>query len=471
MLPTMNPPTINLQAPSTSGESEAQFSHDRPQLEGLMHSVLAAAQALGASAAEAEFSESYGLQVGVRLGEVETIEHTRDKGLNITVFNGQRRGHASTSDLSPAAVQRTVEAAYAIACYTGEDPCAGLAEAELLAQPAAVAARLAQLSLFHPWALSVDEAVALGLSAEQAAMTADSRINNSEGASVSVQHGQFMYANSLGFMAGYPTSRHSLSCSVLAEDSEGMQRDYWWTQARAAADLESAQQVGRRAAERTVRRLSPRRVSTEQVPVLFDATVAGSLLGHWLQAVSGSSQYRRTSFLLDCVGQPVWAPCVSIVDDPDVVRGLGSGPFDQEGVCTQRRVVVEAGVQQALFLGSYSARKLGLRSTGNAGGAHNLLVSSTGQSLPELWRLMGRGLWVTELMGQGVNMVTGDYSRGAAGFWIENGELAYPVEEITIAGHLRDMFRQVVAIGNDALPHSSRQCGSILIERMTVAGE
>jgi PmbA protein len=444
--------------------SQQPFSLDADQLGELARHALDTAARLGASAAETDIGLGQGLDVTVRLGEVETLEYARDRGMAITVWQGQRRGHASTSDISEAAIAETVAAALAIARHTGEDAFTGLPEPDTLAwQPA-------ELDLCHPWPLETEAAIRLACEMEAAAMAVDARIDNSDGASVSTHVNRFVYANSLGFCHGYDSSRHSLYCSVIAGEDDSMQRDDWYTAARAAELLDAAPLVGRRAGERTVARLGARKIDTCEVPVLFEAPIAASLIGHWAGAVSGGSLYRRSSFLLESVGQAVWAPCVSIEEVPDLPRGLGSAPFDSEGVLPQRRMLVDAGVQQGYFLSTYSARKLGLRSTGNAGGPHNLLVRPGQARFDELLREMGRGLLVTELMGQGVNLVTGDYSRGASGFWVEGGRIQYPVEEITIAGNLRDIFRGVRALGSDVLVRGGRQCGSILIERMTVAG-
>ena len=405
----------------------------------------------------------------MRQGEVETIEYNRDKGLGITVYLGQQRGNASTSDFSPQAVRDTVDAALSIARYTAKDDCSGLPDADMLARDCP------DMDLYHPWDLPVDAAIALAQQCEQAALDTDARISNSEGATVNLHEAQFITANSLGFIGGFPTSRHSLSCAVIAGPDDAMERDYWYAVARDAKDLPSARQVGRIAAERTVRRLNARQLETMQVPVLFEAPIASGLLGSFVSAVSGGSLYRKSSFLLDQLDQTIFAPHINIADVPDIRKGLASSPFDDEGVQTQRRVIVENGVLRGYFLGSYSARKLGLRTTGNAGGNHNLILKSSGGQSGELdfaglLKTMSRGLLVTELLGQGVNAVTGDYSRGAAGFWVEHGEIQYPVQEITIAGNLKDMFRNIVAVGNDVLVQGSRQCGSILVEGMTIAG-
>lgn len=413
-----------------------------------------------------ELSTSVGQNITVRLGEVETIEHNRDKGLDITVYVGQQRGNASTTDFSHAAIEQSVAAALAIAQYTAPDPFAGLADPARLAR-----APFKDLQLYFPWHLHVDDAIDLAKRIESAAFAVDPRINNSEGASVSVSESNFIYANSDGFLGGYPTSRHSTSCSVIASSEQGMQRDYWYTVARAEHLLERAEVVGRRAGERTVARLNARKIVSCEAPVLFDASVSADMIGSFVSAVSGVSLYRRASFLLDSLGEQVFAPCVSIMEDPHLLRGLASSPFDNEGVLTASRHVVKDGVLQGYFLSSYSARKLGMTSTGNAGGNHNLLVAHHEIDLSGLLKKMHRGLWVTELMGHGVNAVTGDYSRGAVGFWVENGEIAYPVEEITIAGNLKTMFKGIVAIGNDAVVHGSKQVGSILIDSIAIAGE
>ena len=445
--------------------SESPFSFSSQTLAELAQQVLELARKGGASAAEAEVSEGSGLSVSVRHGQVETIEHNRDKGIGVTVYLGQRRGHASTSDFSADALARTVEKALSIARFTAEDDCAGLADPALLARDPP------DLDLFHPWRIGVEEATDLARSCEASALAVDPRINNSEGGSFSSQNSQFVYANNLGFAGGYPTSRQTLSCAVIAEENGAMQRDYWYTTARAAADLDPVEAVGRRAGERTVRRLGGRRLSTRQCPVLFEAPIATGLIASFVSAVSGGHLYRKSSFLLDSLGQQVFPPFLHIQERPFLPRGLASSPFDSEGVATRDRDVVRNGVVEGYFLSSYSARKLGMQSTGNAGGNHNLIVPATGEDFAALLARMGTGLLVTELLGHGLNMVTGDYSRGAAGFWVENGHIAYPVEEITIAGNLKDMFQDIVAIGTDVETRGSRQVGSILVERMTVAGE
>jgi len=442
-----------------------QFSHDQAQLRQIIEDMLRYAREQGASACEADVSEGLGQTVTVRCGEVETIEYNRDKGIGVTVYVGKRRGHASTSDFSPQAMRATVSAALSIAKFTASDDYAGLADEELLAR------EIPDLDLFHPWELPVERAIELAKTCEDAAYAVDKRITNSEGASVSMQQSHFVYGNSLGFVGGYPSSRHGISCAVIAGKGDAMQRDDWYVSARNPFDLETPESTGKTAGARAVRRLGAKKIATLQAPVLFEAPVAATLLGHFVSAVSGGSLYRKSSFLVDSLGREIFAPLVEISDDPHALKGLASSPFDEEGVATHRRSVVTKGVVSGYFLGSYSARKLGMKSTGNAGGNHNLLLKDTGEDLPQLLKKMGRGLLVTELLGQGINMVTGDYSRGAAGYWVENGAIAYPVQEITIAGNLKDMFRNIVAAGNDIVKRGSKQCGSILIEQMTIAGD
>ena len=445
--------------------TQVRFAYPTEFLRETIARVLDTAARLGATAAEAEISEAFGQTVTVRRGEVETIEYNRDKGVGVTVYVGQQRGHASTTDFSERALQDTVAAALSIARRTAADPYAGLADPALFAQDPP------DLALYWPWEVSVEGAIELARTCEAAAFAVDPRIQNSEGASVSTQESHFVYGNSAGFVGHYPASRHSVSCAVIAGEGDSMQRDYWYAVARAPEDVEPAEGVGRRAGQRAVTRLGARKVATQEVPVLFEAPLASGLIGNFVQAVSGGSLYRKSSFLLDSLGQEVFAPWVQIDERPHLKRGLASSPFDSEGVATRDRPVVAGGVVQGYFLGSYSARKLGMTSTGNAGGNHNLTVRSGPDDFDALLRRMGRGLVVTELLGQGVNPVTGDYSRGAAGFWVENGEIVHPVEEITIAGNLKAMFKGMVAVGNDVLVRGSRQCGSILLDRMTVAGD
>ena len=441
------------------------FSYSPDRLKQIAQDVLRRAKEDGASACETDVSEGLGLGVTARKNEVETIEHNRDKGVSVSVYLGKRRGHASTSDFSPQALRDTVDAALSIARHTASDDCSGLADEKLLAR------ETPDLDLYHPWQLSVEQAIELARGCEAAAFEVDKQVANSEGANVSVHQAQFVYANSLGFMSGFPSSRHSIGCAVIAGKDEAMQRDDWFAVARAPADLEDAQSVGRKAGTRCVRRLGARKIATVQVPVLFEAPVAASLLGHFVAAASGGSLYRKSSFLLNGMGKQIFAPLVQIRELPHLKKGLASSAFDDEGVATRERDVVKDGVLHGYFLGSYSARKLGMQSTGNAGGNHNLILESGELDLNGLLKKMGKGLLVTELLGHGVNMVTGDYSTGAAGFWVEHGEIQYPVQEITIAGNLKDMFRGIVAVGRDILVRGSRQCGSILVENMTVAGD
>lgn len=440
------------------------FSYSDDQLRELAQTVLDHARNKGATACETEFSEGFGQSVSVRRGKVDTLEHNRDKSVGVTVYLGQRKGFASSSDLSVDAIRATVESALDIARYTAEDEFSGLADPERLAR------EWPDLGLCFPWVLDVDAATDIARRCEQAAFDASPEIRNSEGASVSSQQAHFMAANSLGFMGGYASTRHYVACSVIAGKQDTMQRDDWYTTARDPADLESPESVGDFAAQRAVARLGARKIATCEVPVLFEAPLACGLIGQFVRAVSGGSLYRRASFLLDSQGDQVFAPCVSISERPHLLKGLASAPFDDDGVATLDREVVFEGTLQGYFLGTYSGRKLGLASTGNAGGPHNLIVQPGALDFDELVEQVGRGLLVTELMGQGVNMVTGDYSRGASGFWIENGEIQYPVEEITIAGNLRDMFRGIRAIGSDTLVRGAKQCGSILVDCMTVAG-
>ena len=443
----------------------AAFSYSLATLQQLAEDVLKHARDKGATACEVDVSEGFGQSVGVRCDEVETIEFNRDKGIGITIYAGQRKGYASTSDFSPQALRETVEAALDIARFTAEDDCAGLADAALMAKDGP------DLDLYHPWALTVEDAIETARRCEQAAFDTSPLISNSEGASVSTQQAHFVSANSLGFMGGYPTSRHYISCSVIAGEQESMQRDDWYTTRRDAAELDDPALVGRTAAERAVARLGGRKVGTGEFPVLFEAPLAAGLIGSLVHAASGGALYRKSSFLLDQLGKRVMPEFINIGERPHIPRGLGSSAFDSDGVATRDREVVTAGVLQGYFLSAYTARKLGMQTTGNAGGSHNLIVEPGALDLAGLLARMGRGLLVTELLGQGINYVTGDYSRGAAGFWVEDGRIAYPVEEITIAGNLKAMLAGIVAVGNDVHVRGSKQTGSILIDRMTVAGE
>lgn len=435
------------------------------RLQQTIEEMLSEAKRLGASEAEGSVGGSAGLEVSVRLGEVETVEHTRDNGLGITVYFGRRKGSASTSDLSSAALRDAVQAACTIAKHTQEDPCAGLADAEQMATD------VPDLDLYHPWAIGVDDAIAIAAACEDAARRFDPRITNSEGASVSVHSGLHVYGNSHGFIGGYPTTRHGLSCAVVGEADGGMQRDYWWSSARAAEELEAAETVGRRAAERTIARLGGRQLSTRQCPVLFRAEIAASLMSSLTTAIRGSSLYRGASFLVDRLDSQIFPEFVRIHEQPRLLRGLASAPFDGDGVATAAKDLVSGGVLRSYVLGIYSARKLGMETTGNAGGVRNLQIEMGEKDREALLKEMGTGLLVTELMGNGVNPVTGDYSRGASGFWVEGGEIQYPVEEITIAGNLKQMFQGLVAVGNDCDFSGSTRTGSWLINEMTVAGQ
>ncbi|HEY6966896.1 MAG TPA: metalloprotease PmbA [Burkholderiales bacterium] len=451
---------------------DPRFTYAPAQLEDFAQAVLAAARRAGTSACECEVSEGYGLSVTVRKDEPETIEHNRDKGIGVTVYYGERprarRGHASTSDFSAAAIASTVEAAAAIARKTAVDDCAGLPDAEALAR--ATELGKLRLDLFHPWSLGTEEAIRIARRTERAAFALSPQIRNSEGASVSAQHSQFVFANSLGFMHGFPTSRHTLWLSVIAEARGLMQRDDWYSAAREPGKVAAPEALGAYAGRRALARLGARKIATCQVPVLFEAPAAVGLIGSFVSAASGGNLYRKSSFLVDALGKAVFAKGVSIEERPHEPRALASAPYDEEGVATRTRAVVRAGVLEGYFLGSYSARKLGLQSTASAGGAHNLVVSSDGPDLPGMLKKMGKGLFVTELLGHGINLLTGDYSRGAAGYWVENGEIAYPVEEITVAGNLKDMFRGIVSVGADRVVRGAYSCGSILIGNMTVAG-
>jgi PmbA protein len=434
------------------------------RLQQTIEDLLKEAKRRGATAAEASVGSSAGLEVAVRLGEVETVEHTRDNGIGITVYFGHRKGSASTSDLSPGALRDAVRAACTIAEHTQEDRCAHLADAALMAT------EIPDLDLYHPWRLGVEDAIEIAAACEDSARGYDPRIVNSEGASLSTHTGIQVYGNSHGFVAGYPTSRHGISCAVIGQEGESLQRDHWWTSARASADLDSARSVGERAAQRTLARLGSRRIATCQVPVLFRAEVATGLVRSLVSAIQGASIYRRTSFLLDHLGERIFPEFVRIHEEPHLRRGLSSAPFDGDGVATRAKDLVADGVLQTYLLDAYSGCRLGMQTTGNAGGVRNLRISMGELDREGLMRAMGTGLLVTELMGQGVNPVTGDYSRGAAGFWVEGGEIRFPVEEVTIAGNLKRMYSGLVAIGNDCDFPGSTRTGSWLIDKMTVAG-
>lgn len=435
-----------------------------PELRAKVERILAESKRQGATACEVSVSIEQGLSTTVRQGEVETVEFNRDQGFGITLYLGQRKGSASTSATGEAAIRETVAAAMAIARHASEDDCAGLPDAALMT------GELPELDLFHPWAISAEQAIEQALECEAAAFAADSRIRNADGTSLNSHQGCRVYGNSHGFIGGYASTRHSLSCVMIAEGEGQMQRDYWYDVNRRGEELAGAQAIGQRAAARAARRLGARPVPTCEVPVLFSAELATGLFGHFIGAITGGNLYRHASFLEGALGEQLFPEWLSLDEHPHILRALGSAAFDADGLPTRSKHFVEQGRLVSYALGTYSGRKLGMPSTANAGGVHNLFVSHGEEDQAALIRRMGRGLLLTELMGQGLNLVTGDYSRGAGGFWVENGEIQYPVQEVTIAGNLRDMFRQIVAVGND-LEHRSNICtGSVLIERMTLAG-
>lgn len=447
------------------------FSYSRPYFEELVDTALAHARKLGATDAGAEASEGCGLSVSVRKGELENVERNRDKSLGVTVYLGRRRGNASTSDFSRAAIEQTVQAAYDIARFTAEDSFAGLPQAEDVALPSE---QRTDLGLFCPWGISSEQAAQLAMVCEAAALQTDRRITNSEGAGVSAQQSHFFSAHTRGFRGGYASSRHSMSVSPIAGKGGDMQRDAWYSSMRHPDDLAAPEAIGRYAAERALSRLNARKIATTECPILFESTLAAGLLGSFVQAISGGALYRKSSFLLDSLGKQVLPKHIDILEDPFVERGKGSSPFDEEGVRVKARQVVEAGRVQGYFLGSYSARKLGMKTTGNAGGSHNLSLTSrltrAGDDLDTMLEKLGTGLFVTELMGSGVNYVTGDYSRGASGFWVEKGRIAFAVQEITIAGNMKSMLKGIQAVGADAYNYGAKTVGSILVNRMKVAG-
>jgi PmbA protein len=433
-------------------------------LQTIAAQAVALARKQGADQAEVGASYEEGLSVTVRMGELESVERQRDRGLAITVYRDQRKGSASTTDFSAASVEETVRKALSIGSFTTADEYAGLADAELMAR------EQKDLDLYFPWEIDVDQAAELALRGENAARSLDGRIANSEGASVSSGVGQRVYANSHGFVGAYPTSTHSMSCSVLAKEGESLERDYWYTVSRHPDDLETAEKVGEEAARRALQRLNARTLSTRKVPVLYPAELAKGLFGHLIAAVRGTAQYRRASFLLDAVGKQVLPSFIDIDEEPWIPRALASAPFDAEGVATRQRRLVSRGVLEGYVLSSYSARRLGLATTGNAGGIHNLLVKPTAGSLQDLIKDCNEAFVVGELLGQGVNTVTGDYSRGAAGFWVERGEIVHPVHEVTIAGNLADLFREIQAVGSDIDARGTVRCGAVRVDGLTLAG-
>ena len=449
---------------TTLSKSQQDETFDSAALHEIVEFMLQESKARGATAAEAGLSVESGLSVTVRMGEVETIEHNRDRSLGLSVFIGKRKGSASTTDFSRQAIIDTVQAACDIARYTEEDPYAGLPEADLLAMT------YPDLDLYHPWAVTADQAIEMTTQCEAKALNYDKRITNSEGSYLTSHQGYRVYANSLGFLGAYPSSRHSLGCTVIASEAERMERDYWYSVSRVADRLDELDRIGELAGQRAVRRLNARQVKTQRVPVVFHAEVARGLLGHLVRALSGSAQYRRSSFLLDKLGETVFPERIRIDERPHLPQAIGSAPFDSEGVRNSAHDLIQAGVIQNYVLDSYAARRLGLQSSGNAGGVHNLFISDDDYSLEQLLKEMDRGILVTEVMGQGVNIVTGDYSRGGTGFWVENGTIQYPIEEFTLASNLNDMYRNLVRVGNDVDTRSSLCTGSWLISEMTIAG-
>jgi len=437
---------------------------DQKELEDIVLQVLQEARKQGADQAEAAASHDIGLCVTARLGDVESLEYTNDRGVGITVYKNQKKGNASTSDFSLAALREAVTKACTFANFTAADEHAGLADAELMAQDPP------DLDLAHDWHLQSDAAIDYAIECEDAARSFDKRITNSEGATINSSGGVRVYANSHGFLGGYRKTSHSISCVVIGEADGDMERDYWYSAARDAADLETPARIGAIAAERTVRRLGARKVKTGNAPVLFAPEVARGFIGHAIGAIAGGAQYRRSSFLLNAAGEQIFPEFMQIQERPHIPKGMASAPYDAEGVATKDREIVTDGVLQGYVMSSYSARRLGLQTTGNAGGTHNLLVPGNAADMAELMRMMNRGLLVHELIGSGVNAVTGDYSRGVVGYWVENGEIVHPVHEVTIAGNLKDLYRRITAIGNDQDLRGGIRCGSLLVESMSIAG-
>ncbi|AFT67684.1 MULTISPECIES: metalloprotease PmbA [Cycloclasticus] len=443
---------------STNSEQKTE------QLKNIAADILLEAKKQGADQVETAISVGQGLSVNARLGEVETIEHHRDQGIGITVYKGHKKGSASSTKLDSAAIKEMVSAACAIAKYAEEDPFSGLPEQQYLATT------FPDLSLYHPWTISADEAIEMAVRCEDAARFYDKDISNSEGASIQTFEGTRVLANSLGFNHGYPASRHSMSCSVIGERNGTMQRDYWYTVARQASAMDDAKKVGEMASKRTINRLGAKAISTRKSPIMFAAEVSGGLIGHFISAIRGGNLYRKSSFLLDSLGQQVFPSFIDIYEQPLLAQAMGSATYDSEGVATSARNIVKAGVVEGYVLSSYSARKLGMKTTANAGGVHNLTVKSGELDFNGMLKEMNTGLLVTELIGQGVNTMTGDYSRGAAGFWVENGVIQFPVEEVTIAGNLKDIYQSIVAVGNDVDLRGNTRTGSILVSEMTIAG-
>ena len=437
---------------------------DQSALNAMAETVLILARRYGASESEVNVSEGVGYSVNVRMGEVETVEHQQNKGLGVTVYIDKQKGSASTTDFRPEAIEKTVRSACQIASYAGSDACTGLVDPQYLATD------VPDLDLYHPWSIGPQNAIDIALTMENTARGQDRRITNSEGASVSAREAIRVYGNSLGFLGGYRSSRHTQSCVVIGEDSGGMQRDYWYTTSRVPDELEAPEQVGLKAAERALHRLGARRLTTLNAPVIFSAEVATGLIGHFINAITGTHLYRQASFLVDRLGEKIFSEGFHLREEPRRLRGISSAPFDAQGVATRTRDIVVDGRLEGYALDSYAARKLNSQTTGNAGGVRNVVVRSDSGDLPELLSSMERGLLVTELIGMGINLVTGDYSRGAAGFWVEGGGIQYPVHEITIAGNLSEMFKNIRAVGRDVDLRGNIHTGSILVENMVIAG-
>lgn len=445
--------------------NSSALSDNRDELIRIIDSVLTQAKTMGATSAEADIGAGSGLSANVRKGEIDKLEYERDKGLGITVYIDGQKGNASSSDFSETALKESVQAAIRIAQHASRDDCAGLIEPELMAT------EVPDLDLYHPWSISPEAAINLAIECEQAAFACDKRISNSDGSVVSTYSGINLYGNTNGFIDGWNWSSHTIDCTVIAEDKNGMQRDGWYSKTRDFNELESINDISKEAVRRTVSRLGSRKLSTRQVPVIFEAPVASGLFSAFITAIAGGSLYRRASFLLDKKGEQVFADHINIREQPHIKKALGSAAFDNDGVATKARDIIKDGILQDYVLSGYSARKLGLQTTGNAGGVHNLVIESGQNDLDNMIKEMNTGLLITDMIGFGVNQVTGDYSRGASGFWVENGELVYPVEEITVAGSLIDMYKNIVSIGNDVDPRGNVLTGSVMIDAMTVAGE